>query len=77
MSVEAYRAEVMVMIERAGRRRTVVSVSIGPVTGAAPDATTSHVDAYVAVSNAFRDVRRQLLDRGRAATRSAQLAAAS
>src|SRR5689334_6961928 len=48
-AIEIHRAEVL--IERAGRRRTVVRVSIGPVTGVAPTASTSHVDAYVAVSN--------------------------
>lgn len=73
--IEIHRAEVL--IERAGRRRTVVRVSIGEVTGAAPTTATSHADAYVAVSNAFRDMRRQLLDRGAAVTRSASIALAS
>jgi len=73
--IEVHRAEVM--IERVGRRRTAVRVSIGSVTGAAPTAATSHADAYVAVSNAFREVRRQLLARGTTVARSASLALAS
>jgi hypothetical protein len=73
--IEVHRAEVM--IERIGRRRTAVRVSIGPVTGAAPTAATSHADAYVALSDAFRAVRRQLLDRGTAVARRSSLALAS
>jgi hypothetical protein len=74
-SVEVHRAEIV--IERIGRRRTAVHVSIGRVTGASPTATASHADAYVAVSSAFREVRLQLLDRGPAVTRSSSLALAS
>lgn len=66
-----------VMIERTGRRRTVVRVTIGPVTGAAPTAATDHIDACVAVSNAFRAVRHQLLDRGTAVARRSSFALAS
>jgi ribosome-associated translation inhibitor RaiA len=61
LNVEIHRAEVA--IERLGRRRTAVRVSIGSVDGTAPAAAADHADAYVAVSDAFRAVHRQLLPR--------------
>jgi ribosome-associated translation inhibitor RaiA len=71
MSVRVQRAEVA--IEPVGRRRTSVQVYIGALDGVAPQATTAHADAYVAVSDAFREVRRQLLSRA-TAPRKASLA---
>jgi ribosome-associated translation inhibitor RaiA len=57
---DALRLEVM--IDRSGRRRTSVDLTLcasdGPRTAA-----TSHKDAYVAVSDAFRALRMQLLGR--------------
>ena len=58
MNIGVRRAEIVV--ERLGRRRTAVRLRIGSADGTPRWATTSHVDAYVAVSDAFRDVWRQL-----------------
>lgn len=73
MNTGLQRADVTV--EPLGRRRTSVSVYVGALGGVTPQAATSHVDAYVAVSDAFREVRRQLLGRT-TAPRSAPLALA-
>jgi len=47
------------IIERAGRR-TIVSVMVTLDHGTSVAAASEHVDGYVAVSNAFRDVRHAL-----------------
>jgi len=73
MNARVQRADVTV--EPLGRRRTSVSVFVGAIGGVTPQATTSHVDAYVAVSDAFREVRRQLIGRA-TAPRSAPVALA-
>jgi len=52
-----------IAIERAGRRCTAVCLKLELVDGTAPTATASREDAYVAVADAFRAARRQLLAR--------------
>lgn len=74
MGAEIRGAEVT--IEPMGRRRTSVRASIGPSSGARPAAESSHIDAFVAVSEAFRALHRQLLARAAAASRRPTLALA-
>lgn len=52
-----------VMIERVGRRCTTVGLTLSGGADWTRKAATSHKDAYVAVSDAFRAVRHQLLRR--------------
>jgi hypothetical protein len=61
---EAMRFEVRraaATVEPAGRHRTAVRLALVLADGTSQTAATSHVDPYVAVSDAFRLVRRQLL----------------
>jgi hypothetical protein len=57
------------IIERAGRR-TMVSLMLALANGISVTAATEHLDSYVAVSNAFRDVRRALTDAGASPSRA-------
>ena len=57
---DALRVEVK--IERSGRRRTMVGLTLTGSDGSRTTAT-SHEDAYIAVSDAFRALRMQLLCR--------------
>ena len=52
-----------VKIDRSARRRTTVGLTILGGSDGPRTAATSHQDAYVAVSDAFRAVRLQLLGR--------------
>jgi ribosome-associated translation inhibitor RaiA len=52
-----------VKIERVGRRATSVGLTLSGGAGGSRKAATSHKDAYVAVSDAFRALRQQLLCR--------------
>ena len=54
---------VNVMIERVGRRSTSVGLTLSGGADWTRKASTSHKDAYVAVSDAFRALRHQLLRR--------------
>jgi hypothetical protein len=61
---EAMRFEVrraVVIVESAGRNRTVVHLSMVLVNGASRTVVSTRTDPYVAVSDAFRLVRQQLL----------------
>ena len=61
---EAMRFEVrraIAVVEPAGRNRTTVHLAMVLATGASRTVTTTHTDPYVAVSDAFRSVRQQLL----------------
>jgi hypothetical protein len=58
---------VAVSIDRRGRRRTLVGLTLSGSDGT-HTAATSHHDAYVAVSDAFRALRHQLLGRSAIAT---------
>lgn len=60
MGIEVRRATVT--IELASRRRTSVSLAVMPADGVARAAAVVHVDAYVAISEAFRVVRRQVIE---------------
>ena len=53
----------LITIEQVGRSRTKVYVKLDLVDGTASIATTAHADIYVAVADAFRAVRRELLER--------------
>jgi ribosome-associated translation inhibitor RaiA len=55
--------QVDVMIERVGRRGTTVGLTLSGGVDGPRKAATSHKDAYVAVSDAFRALRQQLLYR--------------
>lgn len=62
--LEAMRFEVrraVATIESAGRSRTTVYLTLVLADGTSRTATTTHTDPYVAVSDAFRLVRRLLL----------------
>jgi ribosome-associated translation inhibitor RaiA len=50
-----------VTIGPAGRRRTATSLKLVLVNGEVAVASTAHEDPYVAISDAFRAVRRELL----------------
>lgn len=52
----------LVTIEASGRRRTSVCLALALANSAAPTVSNSHADAYVAISEAFRAVRRRLLE---------------
>jgi ribosome-associated translation inhibitor RaiA len=61
---EAMRFEVrraVATVEPAGRHRTTVHLAMVLASGASRTVTTTHTDPYVAVSDAFRSVRQQLL----------------
>lgn len=61
---EAMRFEVrraVAIVEPAGRSRTAVKLTLVLANGASETAVASRTDPYVAVSDAFRLVRRQLL----------------
>lgn len=61
---EAMRFEVrraIATVEPAGRSRTAVHLTLVLADGASRLAATAHADPYVAVSDAFRMVRQQLL----------------
>src|SRR6476619_1418258 len=61
---EAMRFEVrraIAVVESAGRHRTTVHLAMVLASGASRTVTTTHTDPYVAVSDAFRSVRQQLL----------------
>ncbi len=61
---EAMRFEVrraLATVESAGRNRTTVHLSMVLVDGVSRTAKITHTDPYVAVSDAFRLVRQQLL----------------
>jgi hypothetical protein len=62
-----------VTIEQAGRRHTAVTLKLLLADGFSATAATSHGDIYVAVADAFRAARRQLLAR-RAPDRAPRLA---
>lgn len=49
-------------VEPSGRNRTTVRLALALADGTARTATTTHTDPYVAVSDAFRAVRHQLLE---------------
>src|ERR1044071_5611975 len=49
------------IVESGGRGRTTVRLSLGLASGMSRTVTTTHTDPYVAVSDAFRAVRQQLL----------------
>ena len=53
----------LVTIEQVGRSRTTVRTKLDLVDGTAFTATTAHEDIYVAVADAFRAVRREVLER--------------
>jgi hypothetical protein len=52
-----------ISIEPTGRRNTAVSLKLLIADGFSATAATSHADIYVAVADAFRAARRQLLER--------------
>lgn len=54
---------VEVSIDRRARRRTLVGLTLSGGADGTCTAATSHKDAYVAVSDAFRALRQQLLGR--------------
>ena len=61
---EAMRFEVRratATVEPTGRNRTTVCLTLVLADGTSRTAATTHTDAYVAVSDAFRVVRHQLL----------------
>ncbi len=58
MRIEVARAEVEI---DAAKRQTCVLLTLTLANGKSSIAVTSHVDPYVAVSNAFRAARRDLL----------------
>jgi hypothetical protein len=61
---EAMRFEVrraIATVEPAGRNRTAVTLTLLLADGVARRVATTHVDPYVAVSDAFRLVRQQAL----------------
>ncbi|MGE5183882.1 MAG: hypothetical protein ACM31C_17550 [Acidobacteriota bacterium] len=60
MSLEVSQADATI---ESARRHTLVSLLLTLETGALADAAISREDPYVAVSDCFRAVRRQLLDR--------------
>jgi ribosome-associated translation inhibitor RaiA len=63
--IEAMRFDVQrasVAVESDGRRRTRVSLTLSLMDGTSRTAAVTHADAYVAVADAFRVVRQQLLD---------------
>lgn len=60
-TVSVQRASIT--IEQVGRSRTKVCLKLDLVDGVASIATTAHEDIYVAVADAFRAVRRELLER--------------
>jgi ribosome-associated translation inhibitor RaiA len=71
---EAMRFEVQrasATVESTGRNRTTVCLTLVLADGTARTAATTHTDPYVAVSDAFRVVRHQLIaaqpDRSRTA----------
>jgi len=49
-------------IERNSARRTVVSLTLSLADGEEPIIVTSHPDPYVAIADAFRAARKQLLE---------------
>ena len=61
---EAMRFEVrraIAVVEPAGRNRTTVHLAMALASGPSRTVTTTHTDPYVAVSDAFRSLRQQLL----------------
>ena len=60
----------VVTIEQVGRRRLSVGLKLEIHDGATSIATTAHEDIYVAVADAFRAVRRELLARSARDNRS-------
>ena len=52
-----------VTIQRVGRRSTAVGLTLSGGSSGSRKAATSHKDAYVAVSDAFRALRQQLICR--------------
>jgi hypothetical protein len=61
MQIAVRRADVTV--EAAGRRRTSVSLAVSLADRIEPDVVVAHADPYVAIAEAFRVVRRQVLAR--------------
>jgi len=61
----------LITVEQVGRSRTRVRLELEFVDGAASMTTTAHEDIYVAVADAFRAVRRELIDRIAIAGRTA------
>jgi len=66
-SLSAPIRDAFIGIEQTGRRGTAVSLKLELADGSTSKATTSREDIYVAVADAFRAIRRQLLERGAAA----------
>jgi hypothetical protein len=67
--IEAMRFDVQrasVVVESGGRGRTRICLTLSLTDGTSRTAAITHADAYVAVADAFRVVRQQLLDAGSA-----------